>query len=260
MGKPIRVLMVEDSENDAALLLLELRRNGYDPRFERVETRDGMNAALRRQLWDVVIADYHQPQFSAPDALALLRQRQLDIPFIVLSGSMPEEIGAEMMEQGADDYVMKDNLARLVPAIERELSEAADRRGFRLTQNALRESALIKTAILAAVSDPVIILDSNGMILEFNRAAQEAFEIADWEARGTTLEALIPSSDEQQMLREHLARVEEDDAAGAPRSVEIRARRSDGSQFPLSIAAHRVAVGQSHLFVCTCKTEQHARV
>jgi PAS domain S-box-containing protein len=260
MGKPIRVLMIEDSESDAALVLLELRRHGYDPRFERVETRDGMNAALRRQTWDVIVAEYHQAQFGAPEALALLRQRQLDIPFIVLSGSIAEEVGAQMMEQGADDYVMKDNLARLLPAIERELSDAADRRGFRLTQNALRESALIKSAILEAVSDPVIIVDGNGTILEFNRAAQEAFEIADWEARGTALETLIASSDDQQLLREQFGEAVRETEPGAPRFIEVQATRSDGSRFPISISLRRVTVGQSQLFVCTCKTEQQARV
>lgn len=126
MGKPICVLLIEDSESDAGMLVQELQRNGYEPRTERVETRDALAAALKRQPWDVVIADAHLVQFSAPEALELLRRRQLDIPFIVLSGSIPEEAGATMMEYGADDYVTKDNLARLVPAIERELCDAAD--------------------------------------------------------------------------------------------------------------------------------------
>lgn len=259
MGKPIRVLIVEDCESDAALLLLELRRNGYSPQFERVETRDAMSAALKRQSWDVVIAAYHLPEFSAPDALALLRQRQLDIPFIVISGNASEEVGAEMMEQGADDYVTKVNLARLVPAIERELSDAADRRGFRLTQNALREHALLKSAILAAVSDPVIILDANGMILEFNRAAQEVFEIADWEARGSEWRRLIPAAAEQRAVQRLLSAQQDADLV-PQQSVEIHAQRSDGVEFPATFSVHCAQVGQSHLFICTCKTEHHARV
>jgi PAS domain S-box-containing protein len=259
MGKPIRVLIVEDCESDAALLLLELRRNGYSPQFERVETRDAMSAALKRQPWDVVIADYRLPEFSAPDALALLRQRQMDIPFIVFSGSVPDDVGADMMEQGADDYVMKDNLARLVPSIERELSDAADRRGFRLTQNALREAALLKSAILAAVSDPIIILDANGMILEVNRAAQEMFEIADWEARGSELSRIIPAPAEQRAVQRLLSTKQDTDLS-PQQSVEIHAQRSDGAEFPATFTVHRAPVGQSHFFICTCKTDQHARV
>jgi len=259
MGKLIRVLMVEDSEGDAALVLHELRRNGYDPRLERVETHDGMSSALRQQPWDVVIADYRLPQFSAPAALELLRQRRLDIPFIVLSGSVPEEVGAEMMEQGADDYVMKDNLARLIPAIERELNDAADRRGFRFTQNALRESDSVKMAVLAAVPDPIILLDAHGKVLEFNRAAQELFQIAEWEARGSAFAEFIPSREEQRLLNEKL-NAEEGEKFSSCDLIEVRARRFNGTDIPLTITMHRAQIGHSHFFVCACKTEQRARV
>jgi PAS domain S-box-containing protein len=254
MGKPIRVLLIEASDSDAALLIGELQRSGYEPRAERVESRDGMVAALKRQPWDVVIADYHLPQFSAAEALELLRQRQLDIPFIVLSGSIPEEAGAAMMEQGADDYVMKNNLARLVPAIERELCDAADRRGFRFTQGALRESQIIREAVLGAVESPVIVVNPDGRIVDFNPAAQETFARAEWDARGRLLTELAASPSDQRTLQQRLLSPQEDAS-----HFEFHALRGDGATVTVEIALHRDA--RSQFLVCVCEPAgQHAPV
>jgi signal transduction histidine kinase len=138
MGRPLRVLIIEDSDDDAILVVRELRRGGYEPLTERVETAAATAAALERLPWDVVLADYSLPSFGAPAALALLKQGGLDVPFIVVSGSVGEEIAVAAMKAGAHDYFRKDNLARLVPAIERELREAAGRRERRRAEEALR--------------------------------------------------------------------------------------------------------------------------
>jgi class 3 adenylate cyclase len=124
---PLHVLIVEDSEGDADLILAELRRGGYDPIFERVETGAAMNAALGRKTWDVVLADYTLPHFSAPAALRLVKDRGIDIPFIVVSGSIGEETAVAAMKAGAQDYFFKGHLRRLVPAVERELRDAEER-------------------------------------------------------------------------------------------------------------------------------------
>jgi signal transduction histidine kinase len=137
MAEPLRVLIVEDSEDDAALLVRELRRGGWTPTFTRVETAEDMRAALDREPWDLVVADYALPQFSAPAALAVLKERGLDLPFIIVSGQIGEEAAVAAMKAGAHDYLMKGNYSRLVPAIQRELREADDRR-----QRAAAEAAL----------------------------------------------------------------------------------------------------------------------
>jgi response regulator RpfG family c-di-GMP phosphodiesterase len=129
--KPLQVLIVEDCQDDAELLLRELRRGGYAPAFERVDTPGAMSAALDRQTWDLVVADYSLPQFSGLAALALLRERGLDLPFIILSGTIGEETAVAAMKAGAHDFILKGDLARLVPAIERELREAGERRARR---------------------------------------------------------------------------------------------------------------------------------
>src|SRR4030043_453519 len=138
MGKPLRVLLVEDSEDDALIVLHELRRGGYDLTSERVQTALAMNAALDKHACDIVIADYVMPSFSAPDALVLLKSKGFDVPFIVVSGKIGEDIAVATMKAGAHDYIMKNNLKRLNAAVERELREAVERRGGRRAEEAIR--------------------------------------------------------------------------------------------------------------------------
>jgi signal transduction histidine kinase len=140
MGGRLRVLLVEDSEDDAALALAELRRAGYDPVSERVYSAQALKAALGREEWDLVIADYSMPSFTGLEALNLVRAAGLDLPFVVVSGTIGEDVAVAAMKAGAHDYLIKDRLARLAPAVERELREAAERRERRRVESALRES------------------------------------------------------------------------------------------------------------------------
>ncbi|HFD91839.1 MAG TPA: EAL domain-containing protein [Gammaproteobacteria bacterium] len=127
MGIPLRVLIVEDSEDDAILLLKELRRGGFEPVFQRVDSRGAMEKALQAQSWDIVISDYAMPQFDGMAALELVKASGRDLPFILISGTIGEEYAVRAMKAGAHDYLMKDNLTRLIPAVERELKEAENR-------------------------------------------------------------------------------------------------------------------------------------
>ena len=139
-ARPLRVLIVEDSDDDAALLLRELRRAGFEPIHARVEGAEAMERALAEATWDVVLCDYRMGSFQAPDALAILQRHGVDVPFIVISGTVGEDVAVEMMRAGAHDYLMKGNLARLVPAIERELRDAEVRRERRAAEARLREA------------------------------------------------------------------------------------------------------------------------
>jgi DNA-binding NtrC family response regulator len=131
MSIPIRILIVEDSEDDALLLLRELRRGGYIPEHRRVETEMEMVQEMSHQDWDLVITDHNMPNFSSSAALQVVKESGRDVPIIVVSGSIGEDIAVQAMKSGAHDYIMKDNLARLVPAIQRELSEAENRHAHR---------------------------------------------------------------------------------------------------------------------------------
>jgi signal transduction histidine kinase len=137
--KPLRVLIVEDSELDAALLLRELRRVDREPVYKRVFTAADMRKALDTESWEIIISDHSMPNFSSLQALRLVREKNPDLPFIIVSGQIGEDFAVSTMKAGANDYIMKGNLKRLGPAIERELQEAAHRTQRKKAEEGLRE-------------------------------------------------------------------------------------------------------------------------
>lgn len=141
MSSPLRVLIVEDSEDDAVLLVRVLRKGGYEPNFLRVDDAAAMRDSLELGRWDLVIADHNMPGFSSDAALDTLKCSGLDIPFIIVSGSIGEDYAVAAMKAGAHDYLMKGNLSRLVPAVDRELREAEMRRAHRQAEQAIRHMA-----------------------------------------------------------------------------------------------------------------------
>jgi PAS domain S-box-containing protein len=138
--KPLRVLIVEDSEHDAELLLWHLNREGFDVSSRRVDTATAMREALGAEPWDVVLSDYSMPQFSATAALALLRQSGYDTPFIIVSGTIGEETAIQALKAGANDYLLKGRVGRLAQAIEREVRDVSERRRLHATAMALSET------------------------------------------------------------------------------------------------------------------------
>jgi signal transduction histidine kinase len=167
MERPLRALIVEDHEPDAVLVVRELRRGRYDVTYERVETAEQMGAALDRQAWDIVLCDYSMPRFDAPSAFSLMRDKGLDLPFIIVSGTVGEERAVEAMRTGVHDYLLKDKLARLVPAVERELREAtlrAERR--QMQEQLLLSDRMASVGTLAAgvaheINNPLAVLIAN---------------------------------------------------------------------------------------------------
>ena len=143
MATPLRIIIVEDSEPDTELLLRELRRGGYIPEYERVETAEGLTSALVRQSWDLIISDNAMPNMNSLQALTITQQMGLDIPFIIVSGSIGEDVAVDAMRTGAHDYLMKGNIARLLPAITRELREAHMREERRKAEETIHSLAYI---------------------------------------------------------------------------------------------------------------------
>ena len=178
MGVPLRVLLVEDSENDALLLLRELRRGGYEPVSRRVETTTGMEAALQEEAWDLVISDHSMPSFNSLAALELVREKGLmDLPFIIVSGRIGEDAAVSAMKAGAQDYIMKDNLARLNSAIERELGDAEVRRRRREAEAALRDSETRFRLMIEQSPLSIQIFSPDGRTLRVNRAWEELWGV-----------------------------------------------------------------------------------
>ncbi|MFZ5473789.1 MAG: putative bifunctional diguanylate cyclase/phosphodiesterase [Pseudomonadota bacterium] len=141
MDKILRVLLVEDSEDDALLLQRELKRSGYAPIMHRVDTPEALELALRSPEWDVIITDHNLPGFGSDAALRLVRESGLDIPVIIVSGTIGEDVAVSAMKAGASDYIMKGHLARLAPAIERELREAEVRHQHRKAEETIHHLA-----------------------------------------------------------------------------------------------------------------------
>ncbi|GEM_PF-957980 len=138
MDVPLRLLLVEDSPDDAELVIRKLSRDGYEPSAARVETEEEFVCALEENKWDIVIADYVLPKFSGPAALEILKKKTLDIPFIIISGTVGEDVAVEMMRAGASDYMMKDSLTRLTLTVKRELREAESRKKRREAEEMIR--------------------------------------------------------------------------------------------------------------------------
>jgi len=170
MDKPLRVLMIEDVGSDAKLILMTLEKAGFRVVHVRVQDADGLKSAIENETWDVVIADYQLPGFNASAALSILRKSGRDIPFIVVSGFVGEETAVDLMKAGAHDYLMKDNLARLAPAVERELQDAEARRERRRMESALRESEIQYRTSLDSMNDFVHVLDADFRLILINRA------------------------------------------------------------------------------------------
>jgi PAS domain S-box-containing protein len=169
----LNVLLVEDSEDDALLTLRELRKGGFSTEWERVDTRSAMERALAARTWDLVICDHLMPAFSSAGALDVLRRQALDLPFLIVSGVAPEDVVTAAMRQGAHDFISKGNLVRLVPAVRRELKEAAlrgDRRRMETRLAASEQRMATLGAAVEQVADAIAITDRWGTITYANRA------------------------------------------------------------------------------------------
>ncbi|HMC95739.1 MAG TPA: response regulator [Polyangia bacterium] len=190
--RPLRALLVEDSADDAELVIRELRRGGYEPITRRVQTAVDLTATLTNDSWDVIISDYSMPQLSAPDAFAIVRSLNLDIPFIIVSGTVGEEVAVTAMRTGVHDFLLKGQLGRLVAAIERELRESAMRAERRKIQEQLLISdRMASVGTLAAgvaheINNPLSVVAGNLQVVRQDAEAIAAeLEGLPPEARGT---------------------------------------------------------------------------
>jgi len=178
-GQPLRALLIEDNPDDAELVLRELRRGGYEPTALRVQTAADLTAAVTHDSWDVIISDYSMPAFSGPDAYAIVRNLNLDVPFIIVSGTVGEEVAVESMRAGVHDFLLKGALHRLVAAVERERREAlmrAERR--KMQEHLLIADRMVSVGMLAAgvaheINNPLSVVTANLQIIreDLDRAA-----------------------------------------------------------------------------------------
>jgi len=213
-----------------------LRKGGYEVTFERIENAEAMQTALKAGTWQLILADYNLPSFNAPAALEVLKQSGLDLPFIIVSGGIGEDIAVACMKAGAHDYLMKGNLHRLAPAVERELREAANRASQRDAKQAVIESELRYRLLWETCPDAVILIDIVGKIHFANPAVHEVFGYSADEITGQYLSKLMPG----QLCRGPLAAFDKYLHAGAVslrlRAVETTGLRRDGAEIPIEVS------------------------
>ena len=242
----MRLLIVEDSDDDALLIVRELKRAGYAPTHARVETEAAFRGALDGESWDIVLSDYSMPQFTGAAALQLLRERDQDTPFIFVSGTIGEEVAVEAMRAGAQDYVTKGNLRRLVPAIERELRDAALRRERR---DALSASEARLRAILRAALDAHITMDEAGTITGWNPQAEATFGWVEHDVLGKVLsDVIIPPANREAHLRGLRRFLATAEGPILGRRLELIALRRDGQEFPVELAVAPIRLGDTWIF------------
>lgn len=241
----LHVLMVEDSADDADLILFELNESVFSVVSERVDTEAGMCAAIAARKWDVIISDFNLPQFSAHRALAVLRELGADIPLVIVSGCIGEELAVALMKEGASDFVMKDRLARLVPAIERELREAAMRREHRQAQERLRENERLLDGVTAALGEGILVLNGEGQLVFMNPEAERLLGWTAGELRGKDMHRIIHSQKQDGApLPEPCCGMLEVLRSGGVRKTEDEVFwGKNGSPMPVSIVASAIMEG-----------------
>ena len=227
--QPLQVLIVEDSDNDAALLKIKLEDAGYEPLCHRVETRAAMSAALDRQTWDLVVADYRMPHFDGLAALALVKEKGLDLPFVIVSGRITDETAVGAMRAGAHDYVMKDNLARLGPAVARELREAGVRQARRQTEETLKVEHSFREAIENSVPSGITAIDLEGRMTYVNPAFCAMVGWSEAELLGAKPPFAYWPAEEEEKIAGAFANILEGTAP--PGGLELQFRRRSGERF-----------------------------
>ncbi len=193
LSQQLRVLIIEDSEDDCFLLVRALKQE-FDLSNERVDTADTFRAALLTRQWDIVLSDYFMPQFDALAALKILQEQEKDLPFIIVSGKIGELEAVRAMKGGAHDYIMKGDQARLIPAIRRELREAAIRAERRRAEHDLHEQLHFRQALIDSIPNPIFFANPDGVFLGCNRAFENFSGLVQSQIVGKTIFDIVPRS------------------------------------------------------------------
>ncbi len=237
---PLRVLVVEDSEFDARILVTQLRTGGWQVSFKRVDSGETLLAQLRAQPWDLILCDHTMPGFSAPEALALLQRSSLDIPFIIISGGIDEGVAIDAMKAGAQDFLKKGDTGRLIPAVQRELKDAAVRRARHEAEATLRDSELRYRSVWENSTDAVLLLDLAGVVRFANPAVQTVFGWPADELLGSPLDLLQPQDLPPGHWWSHRKTAQVDALVG---------RRKDGGEVEIDVAVTEMRMGEQQWVV-----------
>jgi PAS domain S-box-containing protein len=239
MFSQLHILVVDDSEDDSLLIARALEKDNFKLSFRRVESAAELTTALESRSWDLILSDYSMPGFTGAEALALCQKKAFDAPFIIVSGRIGEEVAVDMMKAGASDYVMKDDLPRLAPAVTRELRAARERKIRRQAQLAMAHLA----AIVETCDDAIISQTLGGTVLSWNSGAEQMFGYKAEEMVGESIESLFPRDqhDEISSIRDVI-----ESGRRVERIETVRLRR-DGTSIDVSITVSPIKNSDGHI-------------
>jgi PAS domain S-box-containing protein len=235
MNRDLRLLVVEDSETDASLVVRELQRGGYEVSFERVETASAMRAAMKHDAWDLIISDCGMPSFNALTALSIARTGGSDVPFIVLSGTLDEDDAVEVLRAGANDFLTKQRMVRLLPAVERELRERAVREEGRQSQRRIKVTEERFRTLLESAPDGMVIVGSDGRIAFVNNQTETLFGYTHEELVGQRIEVLVPERLRASLEAKRASFFDAEGSLSTGEGLDLMALRKNGSEFPVEI-------------------------
>ncbi len=241
MDKEIKILIVEDNAADAELITRELGKGDFAHTTKWVKAREEYLEALGAYAPDVILCDYRMPSLGAPMALEIAKERSPETPFIVVSGTIGEEIAVETVRSGAVDYVMKDRLARLLPSIKRALNEAEARAERKRVEDALRKSEEKARYLTDSAQDAILMMDSQGAISFWNPAAKRILGYSAEEALGRNLHQLIaPERFRQAHATAFPGFLKTGQGAAIGKTLELAAIRKDGAEIVVSLSLSAV--------------------
>lgn len=252
MSRFLKILVVDDSPNDAEIEIRNIEKAGYKVEYKRVDSEDGLLQALNDEKWDIVLGDYTMPGFSGTKALHLIRAFEPELPFIFVSGTIGEDTAVESMRAGAKDYVVKDNLRRLVPAIERELVDVEEREQRRRADAERRTAEARYEHLVTTAPNAIIAMDHDHRITVFNQQAEEIFGYSASEVLGKDIGILIPERF-QKAHRNHVNTFLASPATHKPLNIRsnISGRRKSGEEFPAQASISKIMEENKPVFMVT---------
>lgn len=247
--RALRVLHLEDSARDAEMIRERIKAAGLSCTIILVNEKQRFESELASGLFDIILCDYNLPGYDGEVALKYAQTTQPDVPVILISGTAVEEQAVHCLQIGATDYLLKQRLERLVPAIERAINESDTRREKRRTETALAESEARKAAILDSVLDCIVTMDANGAVLDFNAAAVRTFGYSKADAIGRQLADLIVPPAFRDRHRQGFETYLATGRGMIGRVMELTALRSDGSEIPVELSITATGIGMESIFI-----------
>lgn len=241
MTTDISIIIIDDEERDEKLLERALRKEWPDAVCQWIDNEDALRQALECQRWSIVLSDFRMPQLKVTDVLRIINKADPILPIIIVSGILSTEDAVELMRSGAKDFIRKDDLARLVPAVQREITESEIRREHYRAEQELKETEELFRVLATAANDAVIIMDADGKVSFWNEGAERIFGYSPEEVLGSDLHFLVAFEEDRTLFGEKFIKFQKTgEGALINQTFECTSKRKDGNEFPVELSISAV--------------------